>query len=112
MAIALSRQELCQQGREMSRQIPGLVFHHVYKTGADPNELYLVVAFESQNAYRDNAECPEQNRRCEVYRALPDADPEWHDGAIIDSYARSCAPGSGRRLISQPHIGPFAPCET
>jgi quinol monooxygenase YgiN len=79
--------ELRQQGQDMSRQIPGLVFHHVYKSDSDPNELYLVVAFESKQAYRDNAESPEQNERYKAYRALLDADPEWHDGEIIDSYS-------------------------
>jgi quinol monooxygenase YgiN len=80
--------ELRHLGQEMSQQIPGLVFHHVYRSDADPHELYLVVAFESQQAYRDNAESPEQNERYEAYRALLEADPEWHDGEIIDSYAR------------------------
>jgi quinol monooxygenase YgiN len=78
--------ELRQLGQAMSQQILGLVFEHVYRTDADPHELYLVVAFESQQAYRDNAESPEQNERYEAFRALLDADPEWHDGEIIDSY--------------------------
>ncbi len=72
----------------MPRQIPGLVCHHVYKSDADPNELYLIVAFESHHSYHDNAESPEQNERYQAYRGLLDANPDWHDGEIIDSYAR------------------------
>jgi quinol monooxygenase YgiN len=81
-------EELRRLGQEMTPQIPGTVFHHVYRTDADPNELYLVVGFESEQAYRANAESPEQHQRYEQYRALLDADPEWHDGEIIDSYPR------------------------
>jgi len=77
--------ELQRLGQEMAPQIPGFVFQHVYRTEADPNELYLVVGFESEKAYRDNAESPAQQQRYEQYRSLLDADPEWHDGEIIAS---------------------------
>jgi quinol monooxygenase YgiN len=66
--------------------IPGHVFFHVYQMDADPNECYLVVGFESREAYRKNAESPEQAGRYAAIRALLDADPEWHDGEIVDSY--------------------------
>jgi len=79
-------EELRQLGQEMAQQIPGFVFQHVYRTDADPHEFYLVVAFESKQAYQANAASPEQHRRYEQYRALLAADPEWHDGEIIDSY--------------------------
>ena len=79
-------EELRQLGQEVAPQIPGFVFEHVYQMAADPNELYLVVAFESEQAYRANADSPEQHREYERLRALLDAEPEWHDGEIIDSY--------------------------
>ena len=61
----------------------GRVTHYIYQMDADPNELYLVVVFESKEAYLANAQSPEQNARYEKFRALLDADPEWHDGEII-----------------------------
>jgi quinol monooxygenase YgiN len=73
-------------GQETTGQIPGVVFHHVYRMDADPQELMLVVGFTSEQAYRANAASPEQHQRYEQYRALLDADPEWHDGEIIDSF--------------------------
>jgi len=79
-------EELRQLGQEMAPQIPGFVFEHVYRMAADPHELFLVVAFESEQAYRANADSPEQHQRYEQFRALLDAEPEWHDGDIIDSY--------------------------
>lgn len=80
--------ELQRLGQEMAPQIPGFAFQHVFRSEGDPNELYLVVGFDSEQAYRDNAASPEQHQRYEQFRALLNADPEWHDGKIIDSYPR------------------------
>ena len=79
-------EELKRIGQEMSAVIPGLVSEYVYQTDANPNEFYLVVIFESEQAYRDNANSPEQHGRYEQLRALLTADPEWHDGHIIDVF--------------------------
>lgn len=38
--------------------------------------------FEDEKTYRDNAASPEQNEEYERWRALLQADPEWHDGTI------------------------------
>jgi len=46
----------------------------------------LVVGFESREAYHTNAASPEQAERYAALRALMDADPEWHDGDIVDSH--------------------------
>ena len=77
--------ELLRLGREGDEQVAGSAFYHVYRTDADPHEFYLVVGFESKEAYRANAESPEQHARYERYRALLAAEPEWHDGEIVDS---------------------------
>jgi quinol monooxygenase YgiN len=61
----------------------GLVFQHVVQADADPNEVWLVVGFESRDAYVTNAQSPEQAARYAEYRALLDADPEWHDGEFV-----------------------------
>lgn len=84
-------EELTALGREMSAQIPGLVSEYVFRTDANPNELYLVVVFESEQAYRDNAASPEQHARYEQYRALLAADPEWHDGHVVDVFHNAMA---------------------
>jgi hypothetical protein len=64
---------------------PGFVFQHVYQTDADPDALFLAVAFESKQAYVANAGSPEQQDRYRRYRELLAAEPEWHDGVIVDS---------------------------
>lgn len=38
--------------------------------------------FEDEKAYRDNASDPAQDARYQRFRALLQADPEWHDGSI------------------------------
>jgi quinol monooxygenase YgiN len=65
--------------------IDGIAFEHVYRMDDDPQVLYIVVGFESKEAYRTNAESPEMHQRYLQYRELLEADPEWHDGEIIDS---------------------------
>jgi quinol monooxygenase YgiN len=62
---------------------PGFVFQHVYRMDADPDEVFLVVAFTDKDAYHANAASPGQQKRYEQYRALLAAEPEWHDGEIV-----------------------------
>jgi quinol monooxygenase YgiN len=62
---------------------PGRVAEYLYRSDSDPDELYLAVVFESEEAYRRNAESPAMNASYRRLRALMAEDPEWHDGAII-----------------------------
>jgi quinol monooxygenase YgiN len=62
---------------------PGMVGQYVFRSEADPREYWLAVAFTSKEAYRTNAESPEQHARYERLRALLETDPEWHDGDIV-----------------------------
>lgn len=78
--------ELAELARRSSAVTPGLVFYHTYRLDADPNEHLLVIAFESKEAYRANAESPEQHERYLSYKALLESEPEWHDGGIVSSY--------------------------
>jgi quinol monooxygenase YgiN len=63
---------------------PGQIARYVYQMDANPGELFLVVVFESREAYWANAQSPEQHQRYQEMRALMSADPEWHDGEIVD----------------------------
>lgn len=71
--------------------IDGIAFEHVFRMDDDPQVLYVVVGFESKAAYRKNAESPEMHQRYLQYRELLDADPEWHDGEVIDSSVSAAA---------------------
>jgi len=78
--------EMARLTEEEAPQIPGFVFQHVYKMDADPQEYLLVVAFQSREAYRANAESPEQHARYQGYVSLLETAPVWHDGEIVASY--------------------------
>lgn len=64
---------------------PGLVFEHIYKLDSGDNEYMMVVGFSSKDAYKKNAESPEMNQMYLEYRKFLAADPEWHDGDIVQS---------------------------
>jgi len=64
----------------------GLVFDYIFKMDSDPREFFLVAGFESRDAYRANAESPEQQKQYETLRALLETDPEWYDGEIVLDY--------------------------
>lgn len=73
---------------EMERQlaeqaIPGHLATFVYHSDSDPDEYFVSVVFGSRAAYRANADSPEQAARYERLRALLVADPEWHDGEVV-----------------------------
>jgi quinol monooxygenase YgiN len=64
-------------------KVPGQVSVQVFQSDGNPGELYLVVTFESREAYWANANSPEQAERYQEMRALLSADPEWHDGEVV-----------------------------
>jgi quinol monooxygenase YgiN len=77
-------EQLMQVGlEEQAAQIPGWIAQYVYRMDANPNEYYLVVIFESKEAYIANAGSPEQDARYRTIRALLEDDPDWHDGEIV-----------------------------
>lgn len=67
---------------------PGQMARYVFRMDSNPNEFYLVAVFESREAYQANAASPEQHQRFLEFRALLTADPEWHDGEIVDIAVR------------------------
>jgi quinol monooxygenase YgiN len=65
------------------RRVPGFISQYVYRSDADPNEYWLVVLFESKEAYEANAADPAQDASYQRMRAYLADDPEWHDGEIV-----------------------------
>lgn len=64
---------------------PGQTARYVFQADADPSELWLVAVFESKEAYWANVRRPEQHESYLKLRSYLDADPQWHDGAILDT---------------------------
>jgi antibiotic biosynthesis monooxygenase (ABM) superfamily enzyme len=64
-------------------KIPGYRGSLAYRMDADPREVYLSVVFDSKEDYDRNADSPEQDARYREMLGFLEAEPEWHDGAIM-----------------------------
>jgi len=72
-----------------SHQPKGMVATYVYRMDQNPEELWMAVVFESKEAYRANADSPEQNKEFLLLMENLVEEPVWHDGEIIlESKAR------------------------
>ena len=81
-----AEEQLMGQLREFqSLHVPGFKNNFVYHMDNEPQEYYLVVIFESREAYWANAKSAEQDARYQQMAALLEAPPDWHDGEIIFS---------------------------
>jgi quinol monooxygenase YgiN len=67
------------------RRVPGFVAEYVFRMDADPDETYMVAIFASKEAYRANANSPDQDAQYQRLVQLWEGEPEWHDGEIIHS---------------------------
>jgi len=70
-------------GNALTKMIPGLLNSTIFKDRNEPHILWLSVVFETEEAYRKNAESPEQHRRWQQMRSALEEDIEWHDGDVI-----------------------------
>jgi quinol monooxygenase YgiN len=61
----------------------GWVSTMLYRSDADLREVWMVVVFESREAYHANAERPNQEMHYRLIRGCLESDPEWHDGEIV-----------------------------
>jgi quinol monooxygenase YgiN len=69
----------------------GWVYHTVFRGTEDPNEIWISVEFESEDAYRTSASSPEMDQ--EYRRTLEhlQGEPEWHDGHVVHEAMRQSA---------------------
>jgi len=61
----------------------GHIATYMYQRSENPNEIWMVVLFESKEAYFKNAESPEQNEQFMKMAQFFAAPPEWHDGEVV-----------------------------
>ena len=63
------------------REVAGFVTSYMlYENDSDVAWLFAV--FQDRATYDANAGDPAQDAEYQMYRALMEADPEWHDGEI------------------------------
>jgi hypothetical protein len=68
---------------QMRVPVPGYVKSYVLSEN-DSDARWLFVIFEDRASYDKNADDPAQNERYMAMRGLLEADPEWHDGMIME----------------------------
>jgi quinol monooxygenase YgiN len=86
-------QFLAEMGSFEGNPPAGWVYHTIFRSTKDPDELWLSVVFESEEAYRKNAESPAMD---EDYRKMLEhlqGEPEWHDGHVVHEAMRQPAKG-------------------
>jgi quinol monooxygenase YgiN len=69
----------------------GWVYHTVFRSAKDPNEIWLSVVFENEEAYKKNADSPEMDREYRKMLEHLEGEPEWHDGHVIHEAMRQPA---------------------
>jgi hypothetical protein len=87
----VAKMQIVPENREKARQvfeqqiarraIPGMVASYVLHEN-DSDVSWLVAIFQDKATYDANADDPVQDADYREYRALMEADPEWHDGEI------------------------------
>ena len=69
--------------RPGATRMHGWVQTMLYRASRDPQELWLVVAFTDEAAYRANAALESQHQWYLRLRGCLEADPEWIDGEVL-----------------------------
>ena len=70
----------------LHEQLRGWMSTTFFQSDADPLNLWMVVVFNSPEAYRANAERPNMDAIYRRIRACLESDPEWSDGSVMAGY--------------------------
>jgi quinol monooxygenase YgiN len=66
----------------------GWLYHTVFRSTNDPNELWMSVVFENEAVYKKSADSPEMDRQYRQMLLHLEVEPEWHDGNVIHEAMR------------------------
>ena len=67
------------------------MYHTIFRSTNNPNEIWISVVFENEEVYRKNAESPEIDRQYRKMLEHLQGDPKWHDGHVIHEAMRQPA---------------------
>lgn len=70
--------------RDRGPVVEGFIADYLLAPDSAPGERLALTIFASEASYRKNADDPAQHAWYEQFRALLEADPEWHDGAVTE----------------------------
>jgi quinol monooxygenase YgiN len=77
-------------GEQWTREhgsMKGQVAEYAFKAEGRPGEYWIIGIFRDRDTYTANAKDPETDRWYRRMRAVLEADPEWHDGEVVQSVA-------------------------
>ena len=66
----------------------GWLYHTVFRSTTDPNEIWMSVVFQSEELYKKSADSPEMDSQYRQMLEHLDGEPEWHDGNVIHEAMR------------------------
>jgi quinol monooxygenase YgiN len=61
----------------------GFLYSTVFRSTTDPNEIWMSVVFESEEAYKKSADSPEMDKEYRSTMEHLESAPEWHDAHVI-----------------------------
>ena len=64
-------------------QAEGWLYATAFRSVSDPREFWISVVFESEDAYRRNADRPEMDQEYRRLLEHLEGEPEWHDGNVV-----------------------------
>ena len=70
--------------RDRAPLVAGFIADYLLTPDRASGERFALTIFDSEANYRKNADDPAQHAWYEQFRALLEADPEWHDGAVTE----------------------------
>jgi quinol monooxygenase YgiN len=82
--------EMTQQAGQQ-RKRPGSIVYYVYQMDKDPNDYYLVVIFESKEAYVANANSQEQNQDFMQMMQFLESEPDGTMARSLHRGLETCA---------------------
>ena len=69
--------------QQRAGKVPGALGGEVRRNAANPAELIVTVSFDSEGAYRSNANDPQQDAWFQDLLAMLEGEPRWIDGEIL-----------------------------
>lgn len=82
-------QEFIAIGEEWTRargEATGQVADYIFKLDGQTGAYCVIGIFRDRESYRANAADPETDRWFRRMRATLTADPEWHDGEVVQTH--------------------------
>lgn len=94
MKVKPGAMDALRQEANTAAEATGPGAYCVFQMDADPNEIYAVAIAESEQAYRAMSESPEQHAEYLERLKWLEAEPEWHDGQVIQARQHDAPEGA------------------